>query len=129
MSAHNKRSKAASRNSEIEQIAIELRHVAAELAVTKDLFLAIVRNLYGESMAEYGKALVENQVDCVDQIVERLQALRLESDAEFELRSRRRHRVSSAARRKQSFDTDNRPSASKTDSTSQVHPGHWFAWR
>jgi len=67
--------KSKSKDPEIEQIATELDHIAAELAVTKDLFGAIIQTPYGDSIADTGSAFLQNHVDRVDELSERLRAL------------------------------------------------------
>ena len=64
-----------SKDSELEQIATELDLVAAELAVTKDLFSTIIQNPFGDSIAHAGSSFLQNQVDRVDELSERVRAL------------------------------------------------------
>ena len=63
------------KNPEIEQIATELDHIAAELAVATDVFGAIIQTPYGDSIADTGSAFLQNHVDRVDELCERLRAL------------------------------------------------------
>jgi len=67
--------KSKSHNPELEQIATELDVVAAQLAVAKDVFGAIIQHPYGGSIADAGSAFLQNQVDRVDELSERLRAL------------------------------------------------------
>ena len=67
--------KSKSKNPEIEQIATELDHIAAELAAAKDVFGTIIQGRYGDSIADAGSAILQDQVDRVDELSERLRAL------------------------------------------------------
>ena len=67
--------KSKSKNPEIEQIATELDQVAAELAVAKDVFGAIIQTPYGDSIVNAGSAFLQNQVERVDELCEKLRAL------------------------------------------------------
>ena len=67
--------KSKSKDPEIEQIATELDHIAAELAVAKDVFGAIIQTPYGDAIADTGSAFLQNHVDRVDELSERLRVL------------------------------------------------------
>ena len=67
--------KSKNKDSELEKIATELDHVAAELAIAKDVFGTIINAPYGIAIADAGSAFLQSQIEHVDEISERLRAL------------------------------------------------------
>ena len=64
-----------SKDFELEKIATELDQVAAELAAAKDFFGTILQHPYGASIANAGSAFLQNHIERVDELSEKLRAL------------------------------------------------------